>query len=446
MTHERKGDGAMSDTETRDPPAGAGALPSGFHRHSLDARRADLRAAFALGDEEWEGISVSPALRELADVMVESAVGCVPVPLGIAEGFLVDGRETAVPMAVEEPSVIAAASFAARLVRRDGGFTTWATDPVMAAQVFLEGVSEEGERRLAACGEAVRAALAEELASLERRGGGYRGLSVTRLPGMGAVRVELAIDVRDAMGANRLNTAAERLRPLLEKESGGRVLMAILSNEARERLAGARFRIPVERLAVRLPAGMNGAEAARRVAAASQVAQEDSSRAVTHNKGIMNGISSLALATMNDTRAVEAAAHAWAARSGRYRGLSLFSVDQGTLCGELELPLAMATVGGSVDFHPASRAALAVLGWPDAPRLSRIAAALGLAQNLAALLALTTRGIQAGHMRYHAARLAYRAGARGNEARLLAEELHGAEGADLASARGRLARMRGEAP
>jgi hydroxymethylglutaryl-CoA reductase len=422
------------------------ALSPGFHRRALSARRDELRTTCAIREEEWGGISATTPLLELADAMVESAVGCVPVPLGIADGFLIDGEDVAVPMAVEEPSVIAAASFAARLVRPDGGFSTWASPPLMSAQVYLEGVTEEGERRLAGCGALVRATLAPALATLDSRGGGFRELRVLRLPGSGTVRVELVIDVRDSMGANRLNAVAERARPVLEGESGGRALMAILTNQARERLAGARFRISADRLAFRLPAGMDAREAARRVARASALAQEDPSRAVTHNKGIMNGISSLALATMNDTRAVEAAAHAWAARSGQYRGLSTLSVDGDSLVGEMELPLALAAAGGSVDFHPAGRASLAILGSPDAPRLSRVAAALGLAQNLAALLALVTTGIQEGHMPYHAARLAYRAGARGQEARLLAKSLAGAETADIDTAFALLARLRGNAP
>jgi hydroxymethylglutaryl-CoA reductase len=405
-----------------------------------------VRGASDISQEEWEAISATPPLIELADAMVESAIGCVPLPLGIANGFLIDGEEVAIPMAVEEPSVIAAASFAARLVARDGGFITWADPPLMTAQVFLEQVTLEGENRIRACGPRIQAALSGPLASLERRGGGYRGMSVARLPETGTVRVNVTIDVRDALGANRLNTAAESLRPLLQEVSGGRTLMAILSNAADQRIAGARFRVPVERLAVRLPQGMDGQEAARRIVAASAVAQEDPSRAVTHNKGIMNGITSLALATMNDARAVEAAAHAWASRTGRYRGLSTYAVEDGALSGEISLPLALAVVGGSVDFHPGSRACLKILGSPDARRLARIAAALGLAQNLAALLALVTHGIQRGHMRYNAARLAWRAGARGAEMRLLADVLAGADSPDETAARAALARLREARP
>jgi hydroxymethylglutaryl-CoA reductase len=404
-----------------DPPAEG--LPAGFHRRDPAERRAALTRAFGLDPGEAQALTPSLSNMELAEVMIESAVGCAPVPLGVATGFLIDGRELAVPMAVEEPSVIAAASYAARLLRRDGGFTTWAAQPVMSAQLYIQDAPEGAEERVAGVEDEARAALSGLLASLERRGGGFRGMRARRLRGSGTLRVDLLLDVRDAMGANILNTAAEALRPLLERTAGGRVLMAILTNQAAERLAGARFSIPAARLAARLPAGMSPEEAARRVAAASELAQEDPARAVTHNKGIMNGITSLALATMNDTRAVEAAAHAWACRDGAYRGLSRFRVEGGVLTGELELPLALAAAGGSVGFHPAARGCLKVMGNPDAPGLARIAAALGLAQNFAAVLALVTTGIQAGHMRLHAARLAYEAGARGADIRRVADQM-----------------------
>jgi hydroxymethylglutaryl-CoA reductase len=241
--------------------------------------------------------------------------------------------------------------------------------------------------------------------------------------------VELKIDVRDAMGANALNTASESVRPELERLSGGGAVMCILSNAARDRRAGARFTLPVSRLSPLGPEGMGGAEVARRIVLASRIAAEDEQRAVTHNKGIMNGISAVVLATMNDTRAVEAAAHTWAARSGHCRPLSRYGLKGGSarrpeeqiLEGEIELPLAVGSLGGSVGFHPASRLALKILGFPDARRLSRIMAAVGLAQNFAAVLALVTGGIQRGHMKLHAARLAYLAGARGNEVRRVAE-------------------------
>jgi len=419
-----------------------GRLPAAFRKLDIGKRREALRSTFLFPEDEWSSISCAPELLELLDVMVESAVGCVPLPLGIAQGFLIDGHEVSVPMAVEEPSVITAASYAARLVREDGGFKTWASEPLMTAQVFLEAVSAQGEQALSECEAELRQALAGPLESLSRRGGGYREFHLARLQS-GVVRVDLVIDVRDAMGANRLNTAAESVRPLLERVSGGHGVMAILSNAATQRLAGAEFAIPVERLEHGLPAGMSGQEAARRVAVASSIAQEDPARAVTHNKGIMNGIASLALATMNDTRAVEAAAHLWAVRDGHYRGLSQYRTDGRSLTGRIELPVALATVGGSIEFHPAGRACKRILGNPDAQRLSRIAAAVGLAQNFAAVLALVTHGIQKGHMKYHAARLAYQAGARGAEVRRLAEELSFAEHMDAASAQALLASLRG---
>jgi hydroxymethylglutaryl-CoA reductase len=425
-------------------------LPERFSRLGLEERRRLLQEQSVA--EDWEAVSSSPALTALADVMVEAAVGSLPVPLGLAAGFLVDGRELAVPMAVEEPSVIAAASFAARLIRRGGGFTTWASEPVMRAQVFLEKVPPGGELRVAPREAELRERLDVLQASLRARGGGFCGLEVARLPETGLVRVDLLIDVRDAMGANILNTAAEHLRPRLEELTGGTALMGILSNAARERRAGARFVLPLEHLRVAgsieggaagQGAGRASAEAARRIVLAAELAGEDPSRAVTHNKGIMNGISALALATMNDTRAIEAAAHAWAARDGRYRGLSRYSFDGQALEGSLELPLSFAVVGGAVDFHPASRLALSVLGHPDGQGLSRIAAAVGLAQNFAALLALVTGGIQRGHMKLHGARLAYQAGARGAEVRRVAERLAAAGRYSREEAARALAELRG---
>jgi hydroxymethylglutaryl-CoA reductase len=354
--------------------------------------------------------------------MVENAVGVLPLPIGAATGFVVDGRELAVPLAVEEPSVVAAASHAARIVAAGGGFVTEADESVMEAFVYLEGVDSGGEARLGS--ESGRAELEDAVragqVSLERRGGGFRGLSVARLPSTRLVALAISIDVRDAMGANLLNTAAEAARPVAERISGGRALMCILSNESPRRLARAAFSLPFAALDP-FARGSGAAEAARRVVLARDLAEEDPRRAVTHNKGIMNGVAALAQATMNDTRAVEAAAHAWSARTGRLRPLSAYSVEGESLRGSIELPLALGVVGGSVDLHPAARAALRLLGNPDSRGLARITAALGLAQNFAALLALVTGGIQGGHMKLHAARLAYKAGARGDEPRRAAE-------------------------
>jgi hydroxymethylglutaryl-CoA reductase len=390
----------------------AGQLPEGFRKLAPGQRKAAWETLFLLDDDERAAAAAGPGAFELADLMVEAAVGVVPLPLGLASGFVIDGENLDLPLAVEEPSVVAAAGYAAHIIAKGGGFFTEADEPLMESYVYLEGVDDEGLARIRTSEEAVRAALTAVQSSLERRGGGFRSMKAERLPETGLVAVELSIDVRDAMGANILNTAAETAKPLLEAASGGSALMCILSNASPARRARARFSLPLEVLGA-YARGCTGMEAARRMALAWALADEDPRRAVTHNKGIMNGVAALAQATMNDTRAVEAAAHAWAARTGRVRPLSRFELREGALHGSIELPLALGTVGGSVDLHPASRAALRLLGNPDSSRLARIASALGLAQNFAAVLALVCGGIQQGHMRLHAARLAYRAGASG---------------------------------
>lgn len=390
-------------------------LPGNFRKLTLPQRQSAIAGAFAFSPEETAGINADSGMLDLADIMVESAIGVMPVPLGVATGFLIDGVEYVVPLAVEEPSVIAASSYAAGIVRRAGGFRTWATEPVMSAQVVLEGrydvetiMKHEPE---------VRATLEPILAAMERRGGGYRGMEVEAAPSAGCTCVIIHVDVRNAMGANLLNTAAEAVSRVLSGRLGTQRLMAILTNAAEQRRAGAECSIPVERLG---RAGFTGEEAARRIALGAQFARENPLRAVTHNKGIMNGVSSLALATGNDTRGIEAAVHAWASRDGVYRGLTEFSVVDGNLVGRWEAPLPFGVVGGAVAVHPAARASLRILGNPDAVTLSRIAAAVGLAQNLAAVYALVTEGIQSGHMRLHCERLAFLAGARGTQIREVA--------------------------
>ncbi len=354
-------------------------------------------------------------MLDLADVMVEQAVGYIGIPLGVAGPVLIDGNEVMIPMATEEPSVIAAVSFAGSLVARYGGITTRASDPVMVAQIFLEDMGNFGAAGVDAVlksRDAIREHLKPILVSMEKRGGGWRNIDARWIAPSRTLAVNLRIDVRDAMGANLLNSAAEAVSPLLEKITGGRVLMAILSNRSWNRTASARLSIPIQELGRN---GFDGAETARRIVRAARVAREDPDRAVTHNKGIMNGISAMALATGNDTRAIEAAAHAYAGRHGPYHGLSEYWIENGMIHGSIELPLPFAVTGGAVGFHPVTRWSLQLLGNPDAPGLSRIAAALGLAQNLAALRALVSEGIQRGHMTLHARRLAYDAGARRND-------------------------------
>ena len=435
-------EGKVGPASATSEASAAGSLPEGFRKLAPGQRKAAWETLFLLDDDERAAAAAGPGAFELADLMVEAAVGVLPLPLGIASGFVIDGERYDIPLAVEEPSVVAAAGYAAHIIAKGGGFITESDDPVMESYVYLEGVDDEGLGRIQSSESAVRAALSSIQSSLERRGGGFRSMKVERLPETGLVAVELSIDVRDAMGANILNTAAEAVKPLLETAGGGKALMCILSNASPARRARARFSLPLEVLGV-YARGCSGTEAARRMALAWALADEDPRRAVTHNKGIMNGVAALVQATMNDTRAVEAAAHAWAARTGRVRPLSSFRLVDDALQGSIDLPLALGTVGGSVDLHPASRAALRLLGNPDSRRLARIAAALGLAQNFSAVLALVCGGIQHGHMRLHASRLAYRAGARGEATRKAAELMAKDEVYTLDAARHAVAQLDG---
>ena len=432
---------------TGEPDSTRSGLPARFRKADPGERRALVGErtgnAAAFGAE--------PELLELADVMVESSIGYLALPVGIAAGFLVDGAVIDVPLATEEPSVVAAAGYGAALIRRGGGFATTAGNPVTTGQIFVippESSPDAAEwaaaaaERLAAATELLTAEAAPHLERMSARGGGWRGVNVSTLRDPAAVRLEFDIDTRDAMGANLVNTVAEQLRPTVERLTGGEVLMAILTNAAPARVCTAQCVIPAPLLA---RAGRSGNEIARRIALASAVAHEDEGRAVTHNKGIMNGVSALAAATGNDTRAVEAGAHWYAARSGRYRPLSAFSLEGDSLVGRIELPLALGTVGGAAGIHPATRAALRLLGDPDSALLGRIAAAVGLAQNFSALYALTSEGIQRGHMGLHANRVAYAAGARGAELAAVAQRLRDRGEYSTDAAREELARMRASA-
>jgi hydroxymethylglutaryl-CoA reductase len=425
-------------------------MTRGFRKRSVRERARTIADEKGLSDEQQAALFNGETL-DMADVMVESAFGTFPLPLGLVGELIVDGTRYSVPMATEEPSVIAAAGFACRTVARAGGFSTEISDPVMTTQLLVENPDGDAEKRIEEGTEEIVRALEPVLRSMTRRGGGFRGIETRRLPersegsepsegGKGSdvelqdrrhrnaphgepgelLVVELHVDVRDAMGANVLNTAAETIRPFVAELTGGSVLMAILTNAGRRRMVRSSFRLPVRYLA---RGGLDGAEVARRLEVAAYFADQDENRAVTHNKGIMNGITAVTLATANDTRAVEAAAHAYAARSGRYRSLTSFVREGDELVASLELPLALGTVGGAVSFHPAAQAALRILGHPSAQDLARIAASVGLGQNLAAMWALVSEGIQQGHMRLHSRRVAWRAGARGGEIETLAGEL-----------------------
>ena len=418
-------------------------LPKRFRYASVAERRAMLRTAAAVsghpvGDIEYAAVGELANALDLADLMVESAVGVMAVPLGIASGFLIDGQELVVPMATEEPSVIAAATHAARLARLGGGFQTSGGLPLATVQIFLDGAESASDLVLAAESE-IREQVDAAVPSLVARGGGYRGLRVRPLQATGVLKVEVDLDSRDAMGANKVNTAGEALGPLLERTVGGTVLMSIVTNASRHNVCIARFSCPERQLA---RAGRSGADMAERVVRATAVATDDPDRAITHNKGIMNGIAAVALATGNDTRAVEAAAHLHASRSGRYEPLTSFRRQDSDLIGELSVPVPLGSVGGATSIHPAARFSLQVLGNPGARSLARIACVVGLAQNLAALMALVGEGIQRGHLLLHSRRLAFQAGAHGPEVEQVANYMARAGTVDAAAATAALSVLR----
>lgn len=392
-------------------------------------RLAHVAQAASLSAQEAQLLGRPGALGlELADGMIENVIGTFEIPLGVAGNFCINGRDVLVPMAVEEPSVIAAASFMARLARGCGGFETSSSVPLMRAQVQLLGVTDPyGARQalLGRRGEIVALANSRDqlLISL---GGGCKDIEVHVFPDTprGAMVVmHLIVDVRDAMGANTVNTMAEAVAPLVEQITGGAVRLRILSNLADLRLARARVRVTPEALAT---PHRPGEEVIDGILDAAAFAVIDPYRAATHNKGIMNGIDPVIVATGNDWRAVEAGAHAWACRDGRYTSLTQWERDNsGALVGSIEMPMPVGLVGGATRTHPLARIALKILGVTSAQELAEIAVAVGLAQNLGALRALATEGIQRGHMALHARNIALAAGARGAEVEQVARRMAG---------------------
>ncbi|SHN04555.1 3-hydroxy-3-methylglutaryl-coenzyme A reductase [Roseibium suaedae] len=380
-----------------------------------------------------------------ADGMIENVVGTFELPLGVAANFTINGNDYIIPMAVEEPSVVAAASFMARIVRDCGGFQTSVTDPLMRAQVQIIGLSDPYGARLKILSERARIIAAANACDkvLVELGGGCRDIEVHVFPDMpgGAMAVmHLIVDVRDAMGANTVNTMAERVAPLIEELTGGTVRLRILSNLADLRLARARIVVTPEALTTK---DIAGEEMIDRMVAAYQFAAIDPYRAATHNKGIMNGIDPLIVATGNDWRAIEAGAHVWAVRKGHYTSLTTWEKDRsGNLVGTLELPMAVGIVGGATKTHPLAKLALKILNISSAAELAQICVALGLAQNMAAIRALATEGIQRGHMALHARNIAIVAGAVGAEIEAVARELAAAHDVRVERARELLETLR----
>ena len=413
---------------------------SGFYQKSIEERVALLAAWAGLSAEEVQSLYDGLSLEQ-ADKMTENVVGRYALPLGIGANFRVNGRDLLVPMVVEEPSVIAAVSYAAKLARTGGGFCTGSTPPVMIAQIQLLDVPDAARAERAILGDKPRLlTLANTSPTIARLGGGPVDLEVRHLPvtpTQPMLVVHLLFDTRDAMGANAVNTAAEAIAPSLERLSGGRALLRILSNYSDRRRAWAQVLIAAKNFSTPDQAGR---EVIENIAHANAFAVADPYRAATHNKGILNGIDAVAVATGNDWRAIEAGAHAYAARDGQYRALTDWRVletidevdehfapqvadagfrvpstlDFPLLFGRLELPLATGTVGGATRVHPTAQVALKILDVRSAAHLSEVMAAVGLAQNLAAIRALATEGIQRGHMSLHARQVAAAAGARGD--------------------------------
>jgi hydroxymethylglutaryl-CoA reductase len=387
----------------------------GFYKRPL-AERAAMVAQW--GDlttaEQAALLGVGGLTAAHANQMIENAVGIYALPLGIATNFLINDADVLIPMVIEEPSVVAAVSSAARFFREGGGFTTSSDEPIMIGQIQVLDVSDIYVAAGAIM--AHKARLLEEVnqigGSIIKHGGGARDLQVRPLmdtPIGAMLIVHLLYDTRDAMGANAVNTAVEHIAPQIEAITGGRVNLRILSNLTDQRKARAQGKIPVKELATD---DLDGSEVARAIIEAWAFAEADPYRAATHNKGIMNGIDAVIIATGNDWRAVEAGAHAYASRDGRYRSLTRYWIDEaGDLNGSIELPLAVGIVGGATRVHPTAGAALKILGIHSAQQLAEICAAVGLAQNLAAIRALSTDGIQRGHMRMHARQIAMAAGA-----------------------------------
>ncbi len=381
-----------------------------FYKLTLEERLDKVRDFSGLSDEEVELVKSGTLPLSSAQRMIENVVGVVPVPLGIAVNFLINGKDYLIPMAIEEPSVVAAASNAAKMARSAGGFKTSSTEPLMIGQVQLvrSHSPRDAEKHILASKKEILEKANQQDPMLVSKGGGAKDLRVRILPSLTGTMViaELLVDCRDAMGANVVNTMAESVAPMLEKLSDGRANLRIISNLADKRVARAAAIFPKEAL--------GGEEIVDGIVDAYAFAAADPYRCATHNKGVMNGVTAVCLATGNDTRAIEAGAHAYAARTGHYSPLTQWRKDEnGDLEGSIEIPTAVGIIGGITAVHPTAKVCLKILGVKTARELGEVMAAVGLAQNLAALRALAAEGIQHGHMSLHARNIAAMAGAEG---------------------------------
>jgi hydroxymethylglutaryl-CoA reductase len=393
----------------------------GFYKLSVSERLAKLNEQQHFTEEEWAALTTEGSLSfDKADNMVENAISIYPLPYGVGLNFQINGRDYLVPMAIEEPSVIASASHIAKMVREAGGFQAETTGRLMIGQIQLVGCQDpQAARQILLENEKVLLEKANEPhPGMVARGGGAKSIEVRLLedePGHrynSMVVMHLNIDTRDAMGANTINTMVESIAPIVEELTGGKVYLRILSNYTDSCLARARCVIPPHLLKT---SNFSGEEVRDGVIAAYEFAARDIYRAVTHNKGVMNGVDSVVIATGNDWRAIEAAAHAHATRFGRYGSMTEWSIDDaGNLVGFIELPMPVGIVGGSIGIHPMAQLSRKLLNVESASELAEVIVAVGLAQNLGALKALVTDGIQKGHMALHARSVAMAAGAQGD--------------------------------
>lgn len=400
-----------------------------FYKMSVEERKQHIIERYGLDEEATNQLMDEISLpEETADKMIENVIGTFALPLGLGLNFLIDGKDYVVPMAVEEPSIIASASFIAKIVREAGGFKTEATDRVMIGQIQVVGCPdfEEAKKGILKEKDMLIQAANDAYPTLVARGGGAEDLDV-RIINDGdseftkMLVIHLYVNTCDAMGANIINTMAESLAPVVEHLTEGKVYLRILSNYADRCLAKATCVIPPRLLDTD---GFTGEEVRDGVVLAYEFADSDPYRAVTHNKGIMNGIDPVIIATGNDWRAVEAGAHAYAARTGQYRSMTKWSVDEaGNLVGELELPMSLGIVGGASRVHPMAKVAYDLLHIDSAAELAKVVVSVGLAQNLGAIRALATDGIQKGHMRLHSRSVAMAAGATGDLVDKIAEKL-----------------------
>lgn len=394
---------------------------SGFYKLSPEERLRIVKEFASLTDEEVSLLRDTGSLKiDLADRMIENVIGTFPIPLGVAVNFLINGKDYLIPMAIEEPSVVAAASYGARMAREGGGIFTSSTEPVMIGQIQSVGIKDPYRARMSIleAKEKILKKANEQDPVLVSLGGGAKDLRVKVIDTIVGPMVitELLVDCRDAMGANAVNTMAEAVAPLIERVTKGRVYLRIISNLATMRLARAWAVIPKE--------AVGGEEVVDGIVNAYAFAAADPYRAATHNKGILNGVIAVVIATGNDHRAVEAGAHAYAAISGRYLPLSVWEKNEdGDLVGSLEMPMPVGTVGGATKVHPIAKIALKILGVKSARELSEVIVAVGLVQNLAALRALAHEGIQRGHMSLHARNIAIMAGATGDLIDIIAERM-----------------------